>query len=101
MAPEQARGQPVDARSDIFSFGALLYELLSGRRAFGGDTMLDTLNAVVGSDPPPLDSPLYAIVKRCLAKDAAERFQSAAELTAALASPAAPRARPSTSSITR
>jgi serine/threonine protein kinase len=58
MSPEQARGEPVDARSDIFSFGALLYELLSGRRAFAGDSMLDTLNAVVSREPPPLDSPL-------------------------------------------
>jgi serine/threonine-protein kinase len=79
----------VDARSDIFSFGALLYEVLSGRRAFTGDSLLDTLNAVVGTDPPPLDSPLSAIVRKCLAKDAAERFQSAGELTAALANPPA------------
>ncbi|HUB79918.1 MAG TPA: protein kinase [Bryobacteraceae bacterium] len=85
MSPEQARGRPLDARSDIFSFGALLYELLSGRRAFHGDSMLETLNAVVSSEPPPLDSPLASVVRKCLAKDASERFQSAAELRAALA----------------
>jgi serine/threonine-protein kinase len=87
MSPEQARGQPLDARSDIFSFGALLYEVLSGRRAFTGDSLLETLNAVVSSEPPPLDSPLYSVVGKCLAKDAAQRFQSAAELKAALVNP--------------
>jgi eukaryotic-like serine/threonine-protein kinase len=87
MSPEQARGRPLDARSDIFSFGALLYEVLSGRRAFTGDSILETLNAVVGSEPPPLDSPLYPVVKKCLAKDPSERFHSAAELKAALAHP--------------
>lgn len=88
MSPEQAQGRPLDARSDIFSFGAVLYELLSGRRAFSGASLLETLNAVVRSEPAPLDSPLYSVVKKCLAKNAAERFQSAAELKAALANPA-------------
>jgi len=87
MSPEQARGRPLDARSDIFSFGTLLYEALSGKRAFTGDSMLETLNAVVSSEPPPLDSPLDSVVKKCLAKDASERFQSVAELKAALANP--------------
>jgi len=87
MSPEQARGKPLDARSDIFSFGALLYEVLSGRRAFIGGSILETLNAVVNSEPPPLDSPLYSVVRKCLAKDASRRFQSAAELKAALANP--------------
>ena len=54
MSPEQAQGEPVDARSDIFSFGAVLYELLSGRRAFRGETMGATLAAVIAFDPPPL-----------------------------------------------
>jgi serine/threonine protein kinase len=85
MSPEQACGRPLDARSDIFSFGALLYEVLSGRRPFAGDSILETLNAVVSSEPPPLDSPLSPVVRKCLAKDASERFQSAAELKAALA----------------
>ena len=89
MSPEQARGCPLDARSDIFSFGALLYEVLSGKRAFTGHSVLETLNAVVSSEPPPLDSPLYSVVKKCLAKDASERFQSVAELKAALANPPA------------
>jgi serine/threonine protein kinase len=87
MSPEQARGRELDARSDIFSFGALLYEVLSGRRAFTGDSILETLNAVVSSEPPPLESPLSSLVKKCLAKDASKRFQSAAELKAALANP--------------
>jgi serine/threonine-protein kinase len=97
MSPEQARGRPVDARSDIFSFGALLYEVLSGRRAFAGATLLDILNAVVSSDPPPLDSALHSVVRKCLAKDPAERYQSAAELKAALVTPPATRERPSAS----
>jgi TolB-like protein len=84
MSPEQAQGQTLDARSDLFSFGAVLYEMLSGRCAFSGNSMLDILNAVVRRDPAPLDSPLAAVVQRCLAKDASQRFQSAAELKAAL-----------------
>lgn len=87
MSPEQARGLSLDARSDIFSFGALLYELLSGRRAFPGASILETLNAVTSSEPPPIESPLSSVVKKCLAKDPFHRFQSAAELKAALASP--------------
>jgi len=84
MSPEQAQSQALDVRSDIFSLGAVLYEALSGRRAFGGNSMLDVLNALVRDEPAPLDSPLSAVVKRCLAKEPAERFQSAAELKAAL-----------------
>jgi serine/threonine protein kinase len=67
--------------------GALLYEVLSGRRAFPGDSILETLNAVVSTEPPPLDSFLYPVVEKCLAKDLSERFHSAAELKAALALP--------------
>jgi eukaryotic-like serine/threonine-protein kinase len=100
MSPEQAQGRPVDARSDIFSFGAVLYELLSGRRAFGGDSFLETLNSVVNSDPPPLDCPAFSIIQRCLAKDPAQRFQNGLELKealrAAMEQPSAPaRLRPS------
>jgi serine/threonine-protein kinase len=87
MSPEQAQGRPLDARSDIFSFGAVLYEVLSGKRAFTGDSMLETLNAVVTREPSPLDSPLYGVVRECLAKDVSQRFQSASELRAALANP--------------
>jgi TolB-like protein/Tfp pilus assembly protein PilF len=84
MSPEQALGKTLDARSDVFSFGATLYEALSGRRAFSGDSLLDTLNAVVSREPEPLDSPLSSVVNRCLAKDASRRFQNVVELTQAL-----------------
>ena len=87
MSPEQASGTPADARSDIFSFGAVLYEALSGRRAFHGETALTTMAAVLHKEPEPLEAPaeLVRIVKRCLRKAPAERFQSAAELRSALA----------------
>jgi TolB-like protein/predicted Ser/Thr protein kinase len=99
MSPEQAQGQALDARSDIFSFGTLLYELLSGKRAFTGGSMLDTLNAVVASQPAPLDSPVSGVVNRCMAKRPSERFQSALELKEALKAalaegPAKPASRP-------
>ncbi len=86
MSPEQARSQSLDARSDIFSFGALLYELLSCKRPFAGETVLDILNAVASSDPAPLDTPAWPVVKRCLAKDPSQRFQTALELKQALES---------------
>jgi TolB-like protein/predicted Ser/Thr protein kinase len=87
MSPEQASGTPADARSDIFSFGAVLYEALSGRRAFRGETALTTMAAVLHREPEPLEAPaeLVRIVTRCLRKAPAERFQSAAELRSALA----------------
>jgi TolB-like protein/Tfp pilus assembly protein PilF/predicted Ser/Thr protein kinase len=80
MAPEQLEGKAVDARSDIFSFGAVLYEMLSGTRAFDG------LASVLRDDPAPLQtrSKLSSIVTRCLAKQPAERFQTAAEVRVAL-----------------
>jgi TolB-like protein/tRNA A-37 threonylcarbamoyl transferase component Bud32 len=84
MSPEQAQGQTLDARSDIFSFGALFYEMLSGKRAFTGESMLHTLNAVVHGEPALLQSPAAEIVKRCMAKQPAQRFQSMAEVRAAL-----------------
>ena len=84
MSPEQAQGRTLDARSDIFSFGALLYEMLSGKRAFAGDSMLDTLNAVVREEPAPLQSAAADIVTRCMAKQPAQRFQSMEEVRAAL-----------------
>jgi serine/threonine-protein kinase len=86
MSPEQAQGKPLDQRSDIFSFGAVLYEMLSGARAFGGRSLLDTLNSVVRDDPAPLQSPASDAVKRCLAKQPAQRFQSIAEVRSALES---------------
>lgn len=86
MAPEQARGQPADARSDIFSLGAVLYELLAGKRPFTGNTGVQILAAVLHAEPSPLrtGTDLDKIVMRCLRKDAAQRFQSMSELRAAL-----------------
>ena len=82
MSPEQAAGQMVDARSDIFSFGVVLYELLSGQRAFAGETMNSVLSAIRDSDPAPLEaSPLVSrLVARCLRKNPEDRFQSISEL---------------------
>ena len=87
MAPEQLRGQSADHRSDIFSFGVVLYEMLSGRRAFHGDTAIETMNAILKEDPPELSQPdkpippgLERIVTHCLEKRPDERFQSARDL---------------------
>ena len=86
MSPEQAHGKPLDERSDIFSFGAVLYEMLSGQRAFSGGSTLDVLNAVVRDEPRPIQAPpwLMAIVKQCLSKPSSERFQGMAEVKLAL-----------------
>ncbi len=91
MSPEQCRGATVDARSDIFSFGAVLYEMLSGKRAFRGDTAADTISSILKEEPPDLattgrDVPamLERIVHHCLEKDPAERFQSARDIAFAL-----------------
>ena len=87
MSPEQVKGQPADARSDIFSFGAVLYEMLTGRRAFKRDTSAETMTAILKEDPPELMSAsgalpagLERIVRHCLEKQPAERFQSARDL---------------------
>jgi serine/threonine protein kinase/dipeptidyl aminopeptidase/acylaminoacyl peptidase len=105
MAPEQLRGQPADHRSDIFSFGAVLYEMLAGRRAFHGETAIETMNAILKEDPPELSTSgkaippgLERIVSHCLEKKPDERFQSARDLafdlgaqsTASVATGAAP-----------
>ena len=89
MAPEQAEGKPLDARSDVFSFGAVLYELLSGRRAFHGENSISTMAAILHKEPAPLEAPaaLQAIVKKCLAKAPALRYQSMAEVRAITFSP--------------
>jgi serine/threonine protein kinase len=91
MAPEQVRSEAVDARTDIFAFGAVLYEMLSGVRAFRRDTAAETMTAVLKEDPPELSGPVRAvsstldrIVRRCLEKNQAERFQSARDLSFAL-----------------
>ncbi len=108
MSPEQVRGKPADARSDIFSFGAILYEMLSGKRAFHGDSTADTISAILTKEPPDLSitnrniSPgLERVVRHCLEKGPEQRFQSARDLAFDLealsdvSAPAlAPRARP-------
>jgi serine/threonine protein kinase len=81
LAPEQARGQAVDARGDLFSVGAILYEMLTGRRAFLGESVVETLHAVIAHQPPPLgDARLDHLLSRCLAKNPAQRIASAREL---------------------
>lgn len=87
MSPEQVRGQNVDHRSDLFSFGTILYEMLSGKRAFKGDTSVETMNAILKEDPRELSesglhvSPgLDRIVRHCLEKQPGMRFQSARDL---------------------
>jgi tetratricopeptide (TPR) repeat protein len=87
MAPEQARGEPVDARSDLFSLGAVLYEMLTGRRAFAGTVPAIVFDAILNRQPDPARSlvpdvpeALDAILERLLAKNPADRYQSAAAL---------------------
>jgi serine/threonine protein kinase/tetratricopeptide (TPR) repeat protein len=86
MSPERLEGNPTDERSDIFSFGLVIYELLGGRRAFGGPTAASTMGAILHKDPPPLDTPpqLEQIVMRALRKAPADRFQTVSEMKAAL-----------------
>ena len=80
------QGQPIDVRSEVFSFGAVLYELLAGRRAFEGPSTAAVLSAVLRDEPPPLAAPtaLDAIVRRCLQKDPARRFPTMTAVRAAL-----------------
>jgi hypothetical protein len=87
MSPEQVRGTAVDARSDIFSFGAILYEMISGKRAFHRETSADTMSAILKEDPPDLSetnrnvSPaLERIVQHCLEKSPEQRFHSASDI---------------------
>jgi Tol biopolymer transport system component len=88
MSPEQVRGQETDGRSDIFSLGLILYELLSGRRAFGGETKVEIMSAILKQEPPELPDTVppavRQIVARCLEKERADRFQSAQDLGFAL-----------------
>jgi dipeptidyl aminopeptidase/acylaminoacyl peptidase len=87
LSPEQVRALSADHRSDIFSFGAVLYEMLSGKRAFRGVTAADTMSAILSADPPELESRtrtippiLDRLVRRCLEKSPEERYQSARDL---------------------
>jgi serine/threonine-protein kinase len=91
MSPEQVRGKPVDYRSDLFSLGAILFEMLTGRRAFQRDTAIETMMAILQDDPPlgsasgrTLPAELQNIVAHCLEKSPEERFQSARDLAFAL-----------------
>jgi hypothetical protein len=91
MSPEQVRGQVVDSRSDIFSFGAVLFEMLTGNRAFSGQSSIETMNAILKEDPPEIDvsrfkiaPDLERVLRHCLEKNPADRFQSARDLAFAL-----------------
>ena len=91
MSPEQARGEHTGTHSDIFSFGCVLYEMLAGRRAFAGDSRIDTLHAVLKEHPPDLTNlrsdvppPLNRVVRRCLEKAPESRFQTTRDLVFAL-----------------
>jgi serine/threonine protein kinase/tetratricopeptide (TPR) repeat protein len=98
MSPEQVRGQQIDHRSDIFSFGAVLYELVTGFRAFGRETAPETLTAILNDEPPgtAADSPATAralkVARRCLEKSATARFQSCRDLALVLSDELADRA---------
>jgi Tol biopolymer transport system component len=87
MAPEQVRGQAVDHRADIFAFGAVLYEMLTGHRAFAGDSAIEAMTAILKADPleqpvaaVAIPGPVAPVVRRCLEKQPDERFQSARDL---------------------
>ena len=91
MSPEQVRAAPVDHRTDIFSLGVVLYEMLAGRRPFGGESSVHTMHAILTDDPPDVSTPqrplpptVSQVVRHCLEKNPEERFQSARDLSFAL-----------------
>ena len=91
MSPEQVQGQPADARSDIFALGSVLYEMLTGKRAFQKPTSAETMSAILNEDPPELSQAtlkippaLQKVMRRCLEKNPERRFQSASDLAFAL-----------------
>src|SRR5437016_2687523 len=86
MSPEQLQSKEADARSDLFAFGCVLYEMLTGKRAFRGQNAASVIAAILERDPAPLDitPPLDRVVRRALAKDPDQRFQTARDLKAAL-----------------
>ena len=91
MSPEQAEGRKLDARSDIFSFGSVLYEMMTGRRPFPGESRLSILTKILNEDPRPpvqlgtsIPPELEKIILRCLRKDTARRYQTMADLKVAL-----------------
>jgi eukaryotic-like serine/threonine-protein kinase len=91
MAPEQIEGRDVDARTDIFSFGVVLYEMIGGRRPFEGNSRASVMAAIVAAEPPPLSSlqprtpaSLERLIRRCLAKDPEDRWQTARDMAAEL-----------------
>jgi Tol biopolymer transport system component/predicted Ser/Thr protein kinase len=86
MSPEQLQGKEADARSDLFSFGCVLYEMLSGKRAFEGQSAASVIGAILEREPEPIHvpQPLDRVLRRCLAKDPDQRFQNALDLKTAL-----------------
>jgi eukaryotic-like serine/threonine-protein kinase len=91
MSPEQVRGKSADNRADIFGFGAILYEMLAGKRAFEKSTSAETMTAILNEDPPAISQTvrntpraMQRVVHRCLEKNPEQRFQSASDLAFAL-----------------